>query len=310
MRTRARYGPALLAAGGLALGIVALWRPAVQVADGPGHRLLVELPDWVKALVAGAAVLEFLVILLLLIPTPGRKKRRATRPKRPAPTRMSPAALIALLLPSIVMSVVGFVSIRYLDRDLLARLFGGLRSLPDWALTDGTGARHEAVSLPLVNFGVSFTVGIAAALLAACCILIIVLHPPWSLLTAWLRHTRPPRSPPLAAEIVSAFAAGRRELAAGDDPRSAVIACYRQCEATLASRRRRRRVSETPREFLRDALAAMQLPALAIGALLGVFERARFSDLPVTQRDRATALEALDEICRELERRREDGAHA
>jgi hypothetical protein len=108
--------------------------------------------------------------------------------------------------------------------------------------------------------------------------------------------------------MTSALAAGRRALEIGDDPRTAVIACYRQCEAALASRRRGRHAAETPREFLRDALAALHLPAQPIRALLQVFERARFSDLPVTRLDRSIALGALDEISTDLEQRREDGA--
>jgi len=97
-------------------------------------------------------------------------------------------------------------------------------------------------------------------------------------------------------------------LEIGDDPRAAVIACYRQCETELASRRRYRHASETPREFLRAALSALHLPTQPIRALLEVFERARFSDLPVTRLDRSIALGALDEIRTDLERRREDGA--
>ena len=65
---------------------------------------------------------------------------------------------------------------------------------------------------------------------------------------------------------------------------------------------------ETQREFLRGALATLHLPAQPIRALLQVFERARFSNLPVTRLDRSVALAALDEIRTDLGRRGEDEA--
>jgi hypothetical protein len=103
---------------------------------------------------------------------------------------------------------------------------------------------------------------------------------------------------------------GIRELEIGDDPRSAVIACYRRCEIALASHRRGRYASETQREFVYGALAALRLPALAIRSLLQVFEKARFSELPVTPSDRSAALSALGEIRSALERRPDDGSRS
>jgi hypothetical protein len=58
------------------------------------------------------------------------------------------------------------------------------------------------------------------------------------------------------------------ELEVADVPRSAVIACYRRCEAALALHRRGRGASETPREV----------------------------ELAVTSGDRSVALSALEEI--------------
>ena len=95
-----------------------------------------------------------------------------------------------------------------------------------------------------------------------------------------------------------------------DDPRHAVIACYRRCETALASQRRRRYNSETPREFVHDTLTALALPEKAVRSLLSVFERARFSDLPITPTDRSMAQDALTEIRSVLEGESRDGAHA
>jgi hypothetical protein len=162
--------------------------------------------------------------------------------------------------------------------------------------------------VPLLDLGVSITLSIVAAVVIACSILAVLLVRPWVTIAEWLRQARVRRGASPVENLTSALAAGRRALEIGDDPRSAVIACYRQCEAALASRRRSRHAAETPREFLRGALAALHLPTQPIRALLQVFERARFSDLPVTRLDRSIALGALDEISTDLEQRREDGA--
>jgi hypothetical protein len=129
--------------------------------------------------------------------------------------------------------------------------------------------------------------------------LAVLLVRPWVTIAEWLRQARVLRGASPVANMASALAAGRRALEIGDDPRAAVIACYRQCEGALASRRRGRHAAETSREFLLGALAALRLPAQPIRALLQVFERARFSNLPVTP-STANALGALDEIRTDL----------
>jgi uncharacterized protein YjiS (DUF1127 family) len=168
----------------------------------------------------------------------------------------------------------------------------------------------DVVSVPLLDLSVSIALSVVAAVVIGCSILAILLAQPWVTIAEWLRQKRGRRGASSVADMASALAAGRRALEIGDDPRAAVIACYRQCEAALASRRHGRRAAETPREFLIGALAALHLPARPVRALLQVFERARFSDLPVTRLDRSVALGALDEIRTDLDRRREGGAQS
>ena len=69
-----------------------------------------------------------------------------------------------------------------------------------------------------------------------------------------------------------------------------------------------RYASETPRAFVQVTLKALKLQALAGQSLLQVFQKARFSELPVTASDRFAALSAFGEIRLAVERRPEDGA--
>ena len=295
----ARYGTWLLALGGLALACIALWQPAAPVPDGPASRLLVQLPGWVQTLLAVAMIVEFLAIVLLLVQAP-RQKRQV---RRPGQSRLSPAALALLLLPVLTATFVSVYVLQHLDENALRlvlldlNLFGGGSPMGDAA------QQRVPVTLPWVNLGLSAGTSIAAVVIIALSALVIVLNPPWRVLTGLLRAR--PQPDQAASDIARGFAAGRRELALGADPRSAVIACYRQCEAALATRRRRP-AWETSREFLYTALTALQLPGIAVTTLLRIFERARYSELPVTQQDRSDVLHALDTICQELRRRGEE----
>jgi hypothetical protein len=291
----------LLAALGLVLGAIALWQPVGPIADSPGQRLVLDLPTWVQFVLLGAALVEFLAIVLVMIPNRRKKRPDGTLQKRP----LSPLAMMALLLPYAAVAIAAYHSVKYLESGRFGWLFGA-GSRGGWFRS--ADPPPDVVSVPLLDLGVSITLSIMAAVVIACSILAVLLVRPWVTIAEWRRQARAGHGASPVVDMASALAAGRRALEIGDDPRAAVIACYRQCEAALASRRRGRHAAETPREFLRNALAALHLPAQPIRALLQVFERARFSDLPVTRLDRSVALGALDEIRTDLERRREDGA--
>jgi hypothetical protein len=240
-----------------------------------------------------------------MIPNRLKKRPDGTLEKRPSAMRLSPIEKMALLLPLAAVAIAAYQS-KYFESGRIGWLFGA-GSRGGW-LGSSADPPPDVVSVPLLDLSVSITLGIVAAVVIACSILAVLLVRPWVTIAEWLRQVRVRRGASPVANMASALAAGRRALEIGDDPRAAVIACYRQCEGALASRRRGRHAAETPREFLLGALAALHLPAQPIRALLQVFERARFSDLPVTRLDRSIALGALDEISTDLEQRREDGA--
>ena len=88
-------------------------------------------------------------------------------------------------------------------------------------------------------------------------------------------------------------------LEADTDPRGAVIAAYAAMQRTLAAHGLRRSPSEAPREFLGRVLVSSRAAERDATTLTGLFEEARFSTHPISERTRERALAAL----RSLERR-------
>jgi len=121
--------------------------------------------------------------------------------------------------------------------------------------------------------------------------------------TRWdfLGFGRRRRRPRLAGALAEALNAGAADLADDCDPRRAVIACYRRSESAIATVEHRRYPWQTPREYVQAALGALSLPAAAVASLLEIFERARFSELPIMARHRDAALAALGAIRAALE---------
>ena len=102
--------------------------------------------------------------------------------------------------------------------------------------------------------------------------------------------------PGAADEAVQAAIAA---LEADTDPRGAVIAAYAAMQRTLAAHGLRRSPSEAPREFLGRVLVSSRAAERDATTLTGLFEEARFSTHPISERTRERALAAL----RSLERR-------
>jgi multisubunit Na+/H+ antiporter MnhB subunit len=292
---------------GLAIAVIATWRPGM-VSHGTGRRLELQLPGWILVILAVAAVAVCLALLSSLIRPPRRKDPDDFELEPPPPPRLSPVALALLLL-----LLAAFVASAVIVLHLTDRLqFGGAGFRPS-----GISAVHRPplqspiepnpVNATAIDWSLTLTLGAVAVVIILGALLIIGGNEPWWVLAQWLRFRRRRRTA-LARDLASAISAGVRDLEAGDDPRRAVIACYRRCEAAIASRRRKRYAAETPREFVADALAALQLPVEAIRSLLVVFERARFSNLRITSDDRDIAAAALGDVRSALEQRAQDGS--
>jgi len=299
-------GRCWLAVAGFVMAVAATARPGLLPLGEPGHRLQLDVPAWVLFALLAALFAAFLAVLSVLISAPrGKDPDDFILEVRPPP-KLSPLALMVLLLLPII-AIVGGV--------LLFHVLGshgsvGARNLPaaiSAPLPPQPAAPERApVEVGAINWSLTLILGTLAVIVIGCALLITLANEPWTAIAERFRFRRRRRKA-LARELATAVSAGMRDLMDGDDPRRAVIACYRRCEATLASRRRRRYPSETPREFVADALATLQLPPSAIRSLLSVFERARFSNLAITSADRDTALTALDEIRSALQEQAQDG---
>lgn len=299
-RVTARIAPSWLAAIGLVLSVTSMWQPRMLASGDVGQRLVPNLPTWLLIGLAAAAAAMSLAIVSVLIRAPLRKDPDEFIPQ---PPRRS-AAMFLVLLPLLAILITGSVAFHLLDVGSLSTVL--LLQVPP--MERSYAPTRDIVDVPTFDFALTLILGAVTAIITAFAILVIVLNQPWAMAAGWFTRSRGRKDSTLVAGLKLALSTGIHELEVTDDPRSAVIACYRRCEAALASRRRGRGAAETPREFVHEAFAALKLPARAVQSLLQVFEKARFSELAVTSGDRSAALSALGEIRSALEWRRKDGA--
>jgi hypothetical protein len=96
--------------------------------------------------------------------------------------------------------------------------------------------------------------------------------------------------------MVEAVDESLEDLRAEPDARRAIIRSYARFERAAAAVGLQRERSQTPMEFMREALRHLPGPRDAVRALTGLFELARFSDRPLGEPERTRALDALDDI--------------
>jgi hypothetical protein len=121
----------------------------------------------------------------------------------------------------------------------------------------------------------------------------------------WSTRLRRPAAPLViedvsADELREAVAEGRAALAAIDDARAAIIACYVAMERRLADRGTARGAADTPDELLARAVTAGAVRGGAAARLTALFYEARFSTHPLGAGQRDAASAALDELAGEL----------
>jgi hypothetical protein len=107
----------------------------------------------------------------------------------------------------------------------------------------------------------------------------------------------PPRHLDRPAALAESLAAGSAALAANDDPRTAIIACYAAMEQGFAAAGSAPAAADTPAEVLTRALAAETGAAWGSAeTLTGLFRHARYSSDPMTPADAQAAATALTEL--------------
>lgn len=105
---------------------------------------------------------------------------------------------------------------------------------------------------------------------------------------------------PPGGGLAALQAVGLDELRSEPDPRRAVIRAYAAMGALLGLSGRPRRPSETPFEFLARALVGLGTSAVAARRLTELFERAVFSDHPITEGVKDEAIDALSALRAEV----------
>jgi len=109
-----------------------------------------------------------------------------------------------------------------------------------------------------------------------------------------------PEPVPAPEPLAEALAAGARALREDPDPRTAIIACYAAMERSLADAGSPAEAADTPAEVLTRATAGGLVSSSCAGTLTGLFRRARYSRHPMTEDDRAAAMEALAQVRADL----------
>ena len=101
-------------------------------------------------------------------------------------------------------------------------------------------------------------------------------------------------------ELREAVASGRAAMAALDDARAAIIACYEAMERRLAQRGAARGAAGTPDELLRQATSQQIIRGTGARELTTLFYEARFSTHELGPATRDAATRALDDLAAEL----------
>ena len=292
-------GWGVLTVGGLLVALIATsGPPGAPVTGAPPVRVVIELPDPLKATVFGLFVLTTLLLFVLLVPRIPRRRRKADdewelvieHPK------VSPWMVCALLALGLLPVALGGYLLWH-EWPTLAPSVAASR--PPVTLPRGsspppqTPGRPEAY-LPAFSGAVGF---LALAVALGCLGLTLWIF--FEGRTGW--GSSPSSESRAPTRLMDAIEESLDNLRLEPDPRRAIIRCYRRFEHVVAHWGLPRAPWQTPTEFMRKALGRLPVPATAVRRLTEAFEISRFSHHPVGAADRETALGALIEIKTALE---------
>jgi hypothetical protein len=267
-----------------------------------GLRGVVPAPRWngplrAEGLAVGIALEVVFGVLFVIVRV--REARAASQPYRePGEQDLQPPQALRFVLSYLLggcMIAVGVIMLT----DLHLHFFSKPRPLPSQPpRPKATLKTPQAHSPGDWSLHIPFA-AILYALLVIAIVAAVVVSIWWS-----TRLRRPAK--PLVIEDVStdelreAVAQGRAALAAIDDARAAIIACYLAMERRLADRGTARSAADTPDELLARAVAAGTVRGAAASRLTSLFYEARFSTHPLAGGQREAASAALDELAAEL----------
>jgi Domain of unknown function (DUF4129) len=272
-----------------------------------GLRGIVTAPRWDGPLRSQGAAIGIAVevvfgalLLALRSRAAAARREREARPYDPsaADQDIEPAqalrAVLRFLLPACMIAVAVVVLV-----NLHLHFFSGKAAKPV-APPTALPKLPTGTPKPLTGSGLHIPVGpILYGLLIALIVVAVVVSVWWS------TRLRRPAAAPVITDVTTedlrqAVDEGRAALAAIDDARAAIIACYLAMEARLADRGTARAAADTPDELLARAVAAGTVRGRAAGRLTALFYEARFSTHPLAAGQRDAASAALDELAAEL----------
>jgi uncharacterized protein DUF4129 len=296
-RVPGRLGAGMVIAAGLLLVLAATAGPLPAPAGDPGAKVMIRLPDVVRALVLGLLALSAVILISL------QRRRPAdddTPGPAPAPRRLPPwAAALVSLLPLLLVMAAWFLVWRYWsggDGQPIEKAFAAIAGLLDLlTLADKPPTSIPSLDMAIAALLVVVTVGIFA---------LMVLVALADRLEAWWAERGRTGGAPAGPEVIAAIQA---DLRAEPDARRAIIRAYGRFERALAGARAPRAVWQTPAEFMRATRARFPGAAAPVRRLTGLFEIARFSAHPLGAEARDAACDCLDQIGAALE---EDAARA
>jgi hypothetical protein len=280
---------------GLVLALAgAMGPPKGPATGGPAVRLVVALPDPLKAAILGLFALAALLLLVLLWPRGLRRRKKEDEEFRLVyeQPKVSPWALLLVLV--LFLLPVALAAYYFWVAWLPAEP-GVMRGPSPSGPSGHAGLLPHGPAPPFASAPL-FTGAVASlAVIAGLGCLAVTL---WIFLGdrivgLWAGSPHQSRLPERLSEAVEeSLDALRRE----PNARRAIIRCYRRFEQALAGCGRPRKPWETPSEFMKEALHQLRIPPDPVRTLTGLFEVSRFSHHPLGQVERDLALGSLVEI--------------
>lgn len=285
-----RLGAGAVIATGLLLVLAATIGPLPGPAGDPGAKVVIRLPDAVRAVVLGLLALSAIILFSL--------QRRRPSEGTPMPSRAVQrlpvwAAALVSLLPLLLVVLAWFVVWRYWsgpDGQPIEQALAALAGLLDLL----TLPQKPPTSIPSLELAIAALL----LLLAFAVFAVMVLVALADRLERWWTERAGAARPPAIPETLALIQA---DLRAEPDARVAIIRAYGRFERVLAAARVPRAAWQTPAEFMRTTLARLPVPAAPVRRLTALFEVARFSTHPLGAEARDAACDSLDEIGTALE---------
>jgi hypothetical protein len=278
-RQTARAGWPLGAMSALLVVVAVASRRPLSGRGGGGAAVL-RAPLAVFVLLALIAGMFLVVMLLLTLPTLGRRNPDELAPHLPPIPAWRTLPVIALVL-ALALGIVFAIGVLHGGR-IHPRVTGGARGVP-------LAPTVPHVSRPSSGFGLS-PVPIIAGVGS---VLVLVVCAAAALTRGRQRRFPPPIRADRRRAVASAIDESLADLASSADARAAVIRAYLRMEAVLSHADLPRRAFEAPREYLARAAHLLGSDAASAERLTGLFEEARFSSHEIRASMRDDALAAL-----------------